>query len=75
MNDVVEFEGAIELPVPVGVRGGAIQTHPLMKYTHGLLGTPDCAVCLFRLYTPHCLLFNLYSSPFSYDYLLRSLLL
>ena len=44
-GDSVCLEGSIELPVPVGVRGGAIQTNPNMKYTHGLLGNLNCAVC------------------------------
>jgi hydroxymethylglutaryl-CoA reductase len=32
--------GSCEFPVPIGVRGGAIQTHPVMAYTHGLVGNP-----------------------------------
>ena len=32
--------GSCEFPVPIGVRGGAIQTHPVMAYTHGLIGNP-----------------------------------
>jgi hypothetical protein len=32
--------GALEMPAAVGVRGGAIQAHPVMSYTHGLVGTP-----------------------------------
>lgn len=32
--------GTMEMPVAVGVRGGAIQAHPVMSYTHGLVGNP-----------------------------------
>lgn len=32
--------GSCEMPVAIGVRGGAIQAHPVMAYTHGLVGNP-----------------------------------
>jgi degradative hydroxymethylglutaryl-CoA reductase len=32
--------GTCEMPVAIGVRGGAIQAHPVMAYTHGLVGNP-----------------------------------
>eukprot|EP01125_Pyxidicula_operculata_P004586 TRINITY_DN1728_c0_g1_i1.p1 TRINITY_DN1728_c0_g1~~TRINITY_DN1728_c0_g1_i1.p1 ORF type:complete len:824 (+),score=163.68 TRINITY_DN1728_c0_g1_i1:965-3436(+) len=37
------LEGFLELPVPIGTRGGSIQSHPAMEYTHGLLYNPNCA--------------------------------
>lgn len=36
--------GSCEFPVPIGVRGGAIQTHPVMAYTHGLIGNPTSKI-------------------------------
>eukprot|EP00455_Lapot_gusevi_P033789 TRINITY_DN3704_c0_g1_i9.p1 TRINITY_DN3704_c0_g1~~TRINITY_DN3704_c0_g1_i9.p1 ORF type:complete len:782 (-),score=188.15 TRINITY_DN3704_c0_g1_i9:97-2442(-) len=35
--------GRIELPLSVGTRGGALQTHPMYQFTHSLLGNPDAA--------------------------------
>lgn len=32
--------GSCEFPVAVGVRGGAVQTHPIMAFTHGICGSP-----------------------------------
>ncbi|XP_049849846.1 uncharacterized protein LOC126320410 [Schistocerca gregaria] len=32
--------GSCEIPVPVGVRGGVIHTHPMVQYTHDLLNNP-----------------------------------
>ena len=32
--------GSINLPLQVGVKGGALNTNPLYKYTHRLLGNP-----------------------------------
>lgn len=37
------FEGTLELPVPIGTRGGAVQSHPTVKYTHQLMQNPDCS--------------------------------
>ena len=33
--------GSIEMPMAVGTKGGALQTHPLYKFTHSLIGNPD----------------------------------
>eukprot|EP01127_Copromyxa_protea_P012212 TRINITY_DN3158_c0_g1_i1.p1 TRINITY_DN3158_c0_g1~~TRINITY_DN3158_c0_g1_i1.p1 ORF type:complete len:955 (+),score=219.98 TRINITY_DN3158_c0_g1_i1:54-2867(+) len=41
--DQLMFEGTLELPVPIGTRGGAVQSHPTVKYTHQLLQNPDCS--------------------------------
>jgi hypothetical protein len=41
------FEGTLELPVPIGTKGGAVQSHPTVKYTHQLLQNPDCSVRAF----------------------------
>ena len=35
--------GCIELPFAVGTKGGALQTHPMYRLTHALLGNPDAA--------------------------------
>eukprot|EP01128_Nolandella_sp_AFSM9_P003960 TRINITY_DN1741_c0_g1_i1.p1 TRINITY_DN1741_c0_g1~~TRINITY_DN1741_c0_g1_i1.p1 ORF type:complete len:842 (+),score=175.96 TRINITY_DN1741_c0_g1_i1:149-2527(+) len=37
------FCGRIELPVPVGTKGGAIQSNPSMKFSHGILDFPTTA--------------------------------
>jgi hypothetical protein len=33
----------VQLPMPVGTKGGVVQTNPVYTYTHGLLGFPDAA--------------------------------
>jgi hydroxymethylglutaryl-CoA reductase len=38
-NDV--FAGWLELPMTVGVRGGAVQSHPSLRYSHSLSGNPS----------------------------------
>jgi len=43
VDGVLNLEGNIELPVPIGVRGGSVQSHPAMEFTHGLLSNPTCA--------------------------------
>ena len=35
--------GCIEMPFAVGTKGGALQTHPLYRLTHSILGNPDAA--------------------------------
>jgi len=35
------FCGELELPMPVGTKGGVLLTNPVYHYTHGLLGFPD----------------------------------
>lgn len=42
-GDKLMFEGTLELPVPIGTKGGAVQSHPTVKYTHQLLENPDCS--------------------------------
>jgi len=37
------LEGNLELPTPIGVRGGSIQSHPTINYTHALMNNPNCA--------------------------------
>jgi len=34
--------GSCEMPVAVGVRGGAIQSHPITSFTHGITDNPSC---------------------------------
>jgi hydroxymethylglutaryl-CoA reductase len=34
------LQGVLEMPMPVGTKGGVIQSHPTLAYTHGLLGNP-----------------------------------
>lgn len=46
-GDELMFEGTLELPVPIGTRGGAVQSHPTVKYTHQLMQNPDCSVRTF----------------------------
>jgi degradative hydroxymethylglutaryl-CoA reductase len=36
-----EFVGEIELPLALGTKGGAVQSHPVYRYALGLLGEPD----------------------------------
>jgi hypothetical protein len=33
----------LEMPVPVGTKGGSLQTHPAYRHTHAILGRPTCA--------------------------------
>ncbi len=33
--------GWLELPLTVGVRGGAVQSHPSLRYSHNLSGNPS----------------------------------
>jgi hydroxymethylglutaryl-CoA synthase len=35
--------GCIEMPFAVGTKGGALQTHPMYRLTHAVLGNPDAA--------------------------------
>jgi len=42
-NDLLYLFGYLEIPTPIGVRGGAIQSHPTMQYTHALMNNPSCA--------------------------------
>ncbi|KAI8819603.1 uncharacterized protein EV422DRAFT_588398 [Fimicolochytrium jonesii] len=35
------LRGEIELPMPVATKGGVLTTHPVLKYTLGLMGNPD----------------------------------
>jgi len=37
------LEGNLEIPTPIGVRGGSIQSHPTITYTHALMNNPSCA--------------------------------
>lgn len=37
------FSGELTLPLSVGTKGGALQTHPTYRLTHGLLGNVDSA--------------------------------
>lgn len=40
-SDKLYLYGSCEFPVAVGVRGGAVQTHPIMAFTHGIAGNPS----------------------------------
>jgi hydroxymethylglutaryl-CoA synthase len=37
----VSLQGWLELPMTVGVRGGAVQSHPSLRYSHSLSGNPS----------------------------------
>jgi len=41
-GDELSLEGTIEIPLAVGIKGGAIQSHPTMQFTHGVMNSPDC---------------------------------
>uniref|UniRef100_A0A6B2KY20 hydroxymethylglutaryl-CoA reductase (NADPH) n=1 Tax=Arcella intermedia TaxID=1963864 RepID=A0A6B2KY20_9EUKA len=43
VKDSISLEGSIDLPVPIGVRGGSIQSQPSMEFTHGILSNPTTA--------------------------------
>jgi hydroxymethylglutaryl-CoA reductase len=39
MSEFILFfmKGVLEIPMPVGTKGGVIQSHPTLAYTHGTL--------------------------------------
>lgn len=39
-SNEIYLYGTCEFPVAVGVRGGAVQAHPIMEFTHGIAGNP-----------------------------------